>query len=135
MKNDLMRYFEKDRFAALVGIKLVEVEPGYAKAILEITDQHLNAVNIVQGGVIFTLADFTFAAAANSYGQVSLGINANISYFQPPKGKMLMAEAIEISANTKIASYSVDICGEDKELVARFTGMAYRKKDMINLAE
>ena len=91
MKNDLMRYFEKDRFAALVGIKLVEVKPGYAKASLEITEQHLNAVNIVQGGVIFTLADFTFAAAANSYGQVSLGINANISYFQPPKGKMLMA--------------------------------------------
>ena len=83
---------------AFVGIKLVEVKPGYAKANMEITDKHLNAVNIVQGGVIFTLADFAFEAASNSYGQVSLGINANISYFQPPKGKILIAEAKEISA-------------------------------------
>lgn len=128
-----MSYFEKDRFAAFVGLKLVEVKPGYAKVKMEITDKHLNAVNIVQGGVIFTLADFAFEAASNSYGEVSLGINANISYFQPPKGKILIAEAKEISANKKIASYNVDIYGEDKELIARFTGMVYRKKDKLNL--
>jgi len=133
MKNDIMSYFEKDRFAAFVGLKLVEVKPGYAKVKMEITDKHLNAVNIVQGGVIFTLADFAFEAASNSYGEVSLGINANISYFQPPKGKILIAEAKEISANKKIASYNVDIYGEDKELIARFTGMVYRKKDKLNL--
>ena len=133
MSNDIMSYFEKDRFAAFVGIKLVEVKPGYAKANMEITDKHLNAVNIVQGGVIFTLADFAFEAASNSYGQVSLGINANISYFQPPKGKILIAEAKEISASKKIASYNVDIFNEDKEIIARFTGMVYRKKDKLNL--
>jgi acyl-CoA thioesterase len=126
-----MNYFEKDRFAAFVGIKLVEVKPGYAKANMEITDKHLNAANIVQGGVIFTLADFAFAAASNSYGQVSLGINANISYFQPPKGRILIAEAKEISANKKIASYNVDIVDENKEVIASFTGMVYRKKDKI----
>lgn len=133
MSNNIMSYFEKDRFAAFVGIKLVEVKPGYAKANMEITDKHLNAVNIVQGGVIFTLADFAFEAASNSYGQVSLGINANISYFQAPKGKILIAEAKEISASKKIASYNVDIFNEDKEIIARFTGMVYRKKDMLNL--
>lgn len=131
MSNDIKSYFEKDRFAALVGIKLVDVKPGYAKANIEITERHLNAVNIVQGGVIFTLADFAFAAASNSYGQVSLGINANISYFQPPKGRILIAEAKEIFANKKIASYNVDIYDENMEVIARFTGMAYRKKDKI----
>lgn len=133
MGKDLMSYFEDDRFAAFVGIKLVEVKPGYAKAKMEITDKHLNAANIVQGGVIFTLADFAFEAASNSYGKVSLGINANISYFQPPKGKILIAEAKEISASKKIASYNVDIWGEDNELIARFTGMVYRKKDILDL--
>ncbi|GAB6156610.1 PaaI family thioesterase [Desulfosporosinus burensis] len=126
-----MSYFEKDRFAAFIGIKLVDVKPGYAKANIEITERHLNAANIVQGGVIFTLADFAFAAASNSYGQVSLGINANISYFQPPKGRMLTAEAKEISANKKIANYNVDIFDENMEAIARFTGMAYRKNDQI----
>ncbi|KJR48829.1 Phenylacetic acid degradation protein PaaD, thioesterase [Desulfosporosinus sp. I2] len=134
MSNDIITYFGKDRFAALAGIKLVEVKPGYAKANMEITDKHLNAVNIVQGGVTFTLADFAFAAASNSYGLVSLGINANISYFQPPRGKMLIAEAQEISATKKIANYNVDIYDEDKNVVARFTGMAYRKKDKLEFA-
>lgn len=133
MSNVLMSYFEKDRFAAYVGIKLIEVKPGYAKASLEITDKHLNAVNIVQGGVIFTLADFAFEAASNSYGQVSLGINANISYFQAGKGKILTAEAVEISASKKIANYNVDVFDEEGKIIARFTGMVYRKKDLLEL--
>lgn len=131
MSNDIMSYFEKDRFAAFIGIKLVDVKPGYAKAKIEITERHLNAVNIVQGGVIFTLADFAFAAASNSYAQLALGINANISYFKPPKGKILTAEAKEISATKKIANYNVDILDETMEIIARFTGTAYRKNDKI----
>ncbi|AFM40948.1 hypothetical protein Desaci_1971 [Desulfosporosinus acidiphilus SJ4] len=131
MSNDIMNYLDKDRFAAFVGIKLVEVKPGYAIARLEITDDHLNAVNIVQGGVIFTLADFAFAAASNSHGQVSLGINANISYFQPPQGKIITAIAKEVFINKKIASYNVEIFDEDEKIIARFTGMVYRKKDEL----
>jgi len=61
-----------------------------------------------------------------------LGINANISYFQSPKGKILVAEAKEVSASQKIASYNVDIFNEDKEIIARFTGMVYRKRDRLN---
>ncbi|MGI6119197.1 MAG: PaaI family thioesterase [Desulfosporosinus sp.] len=125
--------FTDDRFAALIGIKLVEVKHGYAKANLEITDKHLNAANIVHGGVIFTLADFVFAAASNSYGQVSLGINASILYLKPGKAKILIAEAKEISTSHKIASYTVDIFHEDREIIARFTGMVYRTKDRIKI--
>ena len=131
MNNDLMSYFEKDRFASFIGINLLEIRAGYAKAKIEINEQHLNALNIVQGGVIFTLADFAFAAASNSYGQVSVGINANISYFKSPQGKILTAEAYEISATNRLANYTVDIFDEDQEIIARFTGMVYKKRDKI----
>ncbi|MHB8124902.1 MAG: PaaI family thioesterase [Desulfitobacteriaceae bacterium] len=131
MSNKIISFLERDRFAALVGIKLVEVKPGYAIAKMEISDKHLNAANIVQGGATFTLADFAFAAASNSHGQLCLGINATISYFQPPKGKILIAEAKEISANKKLASYNVEIFDENKELFARLTGTVYRKNEKI----
>ncbi|MGC7873222.1 PaaI family thioesterase [Desulfosporosinus sp. SYSU MS00001] len=131
MNENIMSYLEHDRFAALAGIKLVEVKPGYAKANMEITDKHLNAVNIVHGGAIFTLADFAFAAASNSYGQVSLGINATISYFRPPKGCIIIAEAKEVSSSKKIGNYNVDVFDENKEIIARFNGIVYRKKDKI----
>lgn len=131
MNNDILRYFENDRFAAFVGIKLIEVKPGYAIANMKIDNIHLNAANIVQGGAIFTLADFAFAAASNSHGQLSLGINASISYFQPPKGKVITAEAKETFINKKIASYNVEIFDENRDIVASFTGMVYRKKDQL----
>ena len=35
-----------------------------------------------QGGAIFTLADFTFAAASNAHGIVAVGINVNITYLK-----------------------------------------------------
>lgn len=125
--NQIKEFLKKDRFAEYIGIELVEVKPGYALARVEITDKHLNAVNIVQGGVTFTLADFAFAAASNSHGKVAVGINVNISYFKSPKGKVLTAEAKEISANSKLASYDVGVYDEEKNLVAQFNGMVYIK--------
>ncbi|MGI6065408.1 MAG: PaaI family thioesterase [Bacillota bacterium] len=131
MENKIISFFDNDRFAKSVGVKLVKVAPGYALAQLEITERHLNAVNIVQGGATFTLADLAFAAAANSHGQISLGISANISYFKPPQGKILTAEAKEVSANHRLANYNVDIFDENKDLIARYIGTVYRKKDRL----
>ena len=49
---------------------------------MEISDIHLNSIGTVHGGALFTLADFTFALAANSHGIVTVAINANISYLK-----------------------------------------------------
>ena len=81
MNNDITGNVKDDRFAKYVGIELVEVREGYAVAELIVRDDHLNGVNSVQGGAIFTLADYAFAAASNSYGFITVGINVNISYY------------------------------------------------------
>ncbi len=116
MDRELIKNIENDKFAAFAGIKLIKVEPGYALTQMEITDNHLNGVNIVQGGAIFTLADYAFAAASNSRGNVTVGINATISYFKSPKGKVLTAEATEISGSKKICGYNVDVSMKIKTL-------------------
>jgi acyl-CoA thioesterase len=128
MSTDMMQYINNDRFAEFVGIKLVEVAPGYAKTQMEITDKHLNGVNVVHGGAIFTLADYAFAAASNSKGFVTLAINVNITYFKAPKGKVLVAEAKEISGEKRICGYSIDIIDENNDLIARFNGTGYTKR-------
>ncbi|HEY5556742.1 PaaI family thioesterase [Acetobacterium sp.] len=127
MDPDKIKFIKNDRFAAYLGIELVEVEDGYAVVKMEITDDHLNGVNTVQGGVIFTLADFAFAAASNAKGLVTVGINANIAYFKPPKGKLLIAEAKEIASSRKLCNYSVDIFDEDKDIIARFNATGYKR--------
>ncbi|HEX9062211.1 MAG TPA: PaaI family thioesterase [Clostridia bacterium] len=127
MNNDLIKLVENDRFATYVGIKLVKVEIGYAVTQMEISDNHLNGANIVQGGAIFTLADYAFAAASNSKGSLTLGVNANISYFKSPKGKLLTAEAREVSSGNKLCSYNVDVFDDNNDLIARFNATGYIK--------
>lgn len=129
MDSDMTRFINNDRFAEFIGVKLVSVEPGHAVAQMEVESHHLNGVGFVQGGAIFTLADYAFAAASNSRGNPTLGINANISYFRTPKGRLLTAEAREVSSTNRLCTYNVDVFDEDGELIARVTAMGYIKKE------
>lgn len=131
MLNKIKKFFEKDRFCAYNGIKIVEAKPGYAITKLEVTENHLNGVGVIQGGAIFTLADFAFAVASNTQGQVTLSINANINFFKSTNSKTVIAEAKEVSSNNKIVNYNVDVFDENKELLARVNVSGYRKKDKI----
>jgi acyl-CoA thioesterase len=122
---------DKDKFAKSVGIQLLEVAAGRAKASLKIDRQHLNAVGIVHGGAIFALADLVFAAASNSHGNIAVAINANISYLKAVSGGILTAEAKEVSRSQKLATYSIRVTDDDGDLVADFQGMVYRKKERL----
>ena len=116
-----------DRFAKYVGIRLVEVGKGYAVTELTLNENHLNGLDRIQGGVIFTLADYAFGAASNSHGITTVGINVNISYYKSPTGKVIRAEAREISSQNKICGYQVNVLDEDGSLIANVNGLGYSK--------
>lgn len=124
-------FFKNDRFAQHSGIELLDIGEGRAKAKMAINDCHLNGVNLVHGGAIFTLADLVFAAASNSHGTVAVAINASIWFVKAAKAGTLFAEAKEVSCNPKLATYSIQVTDEAGEIVALFEGMVYRKKDQI----
>jgi len=128
MNEEMIKTVENDQFAKLLGLELIKVDIGYAEVRMEIKSEHFNGVGIVQGGVIFTLADFAFAAASNDGGKVSVSVNANITYFKPAKGKYLLAKASEISSSRSLCNYSVDIFDEDNAvLVAKFNATGFIK--------
>lgn len=118
-----------DRFARHSGLEVAEVSPGYAKVRMPIQEYHLNGVGAVHGGALFTLADFAFAVAANSRGRTAVGINASIVYVKAARAGVLIAEAREISLNSKLGNYTVNISDENKDLIAVFQGTAYRKEE------
>ncbi len=126
----LKNYFQNDRFAALTGIRLLEADNGYCRAMLEIEDRHLNSANVIQGGAIFTLADFAFAVASNSRGQLALAINANISFLKAKSNGILFATAKEVTDPKRIGAYEVLVTDEDHAVVAQFNGIAYRKNEL-----
>jgi len=131
----IRNFFKNDRFAKHSGVELLEVSPGYAKTKMEVQDRHLNGVDVVHGGAIFTLADLAFAAASNSHGTVAVAINASIWYVKAGRQGTLYAEAREESRNPKLATYSIEVTDDSGEMIAKFEGMVYRKKDQIAPAD
>lgn len=129
---DVKEFFKRDKFAEYCSIELVEVSLGSAKAEMEIKEEHLNGLNTVHGGAIFTLADFTFAAAANSYGIATVAINVSITYMTAITRGKVTAVAREISRNPKLSTYTIDIFNEEGEVTAVFQGLAYQKKQSLD---
>ena len=122
----LQEIFRLDRFAAHVGIEIIEGSNGHARAKLVVQPHHLNGLGTVQGGALFTLADLVFAVAVNSHGVKATGLNASINWLKPAREGTLFAEATEISCSRRIATYSVRITDEQGTLVATFHGTGYR---------
>lgn len=131
--EDIKEFFAtRDKFAQYVGIEIVEVEKGRAKVKLDINENHLNGVNIIHGAVLFSVADYAFAIASNSHGNVAVAINANISFVKAVSSGTIYAEAIEQSKNPKLATYLINVTNEMGELLATFHGMVYRKKQKLS---
>jgi acyl-CoA thioesterase len=127
----MKEFFKRDLFCKHCGIELMEVSEGHASARMAVTPNHLNGVGTVQGGAIFTLADFAFAAASNSHGTVAVAINVNISFVKAINKGTLFAEAKETSRNHKLATYDVRVTDDTGGLIAIFDGMVYRKEKKL----
>ena len=130
--NAVLAFFNKaDAFASHNGMTITEVREGYAKAEMILQPYHMNGAGTVHGGALFTLADFAFAAASNSRGQLALSINSSISIFKGAKEGKLIAEAREVNNAPKLASFEVSIHNEAGNLLATFHGMVYRKSVLL----
>lgn len=128
---DLNQYLKEDDFSRHLGIELVEAVNGTAIARLDVAGYHLNIHKTVHGAVVFALADVALEAASNSHGIVAVSINANISYMKAVSSGLLTATAKEVSLNSTLGIYDIQITAQDGELIAVFQGMVYRKRQRI----
>lgn len=123
----LEQMLKNDRFANHNDIRLVSVGKGEATAEMLVAENHLNGVNIIQGGALFTLADFAFAAASNSRGRIAVASHASINFFRGVSSGKLTARASELSSGKTLATYTVDIVDEEGTKIAFFNGTAFLK--------
>lgn len=122
-----------DRFAAASGARLVEITPGAAVAVLDVTSAHLNAGGVCQGGAIFTLADLVFAALVNQGENLTFAINSTIYYHVSAReGDTLRAEGRVSCAHHRIPSAEVVVTNQDGVRIATFTGQAYVGRNPVS---
>jgi len=117
----------RDRFVQHVGIELLDAGEGRARARLQLAPHHLNGLGIVQGGAIFTLADYAFAAASNSRDSLAVALDTHMTFLKAARGGTLTATCRETGLNRRTAFYAVDVTGDDGTLIATFQGTAYLK--------
>ncbi len=125
------RLMSGDRWAAAAGARLEEVREGYARATMRLRANHLNGVAVAQGGAVFTLADFAFAAAANSHGTVAVALDTSITFARAATKGVLTAEAREESLSRRTSVCSVRVTDSNGTVIALFRGTAFRKEDPI----
>lgn len=131
--DTIAQQMREDPFACSLGIELLEVREGYAKAALTIQEHMLNFHGIPHGGVIFSLADAAFAAASNSHGQVAVALNVNINFLAAVSpGARLTAEATEEHLGRRTGLYRLAVTAEDGALVALAHGTVYRKDQPLS---
>lgn len=115
-----------DKFICnLLGVELVEVGVGTARAELTLRPEHMNGVGVCQGGVLFSIADFAFAAACNYAEEPVIGIEVSISYCKTVKTGKIVAEATEISRTRTTALAEVRVTDEAGTLLCVARGRGY----------
>jgi acyl-CoA thioesterase len=99
-----------DAAAQLLGIRLEEVRPGFARMRMLVRPEHVNGHAICHGGLIFSLADTAFAHACNSRNVATVAAGAEISFLSPAKlGEELEAVAVERALQGRSGIYDVEV--------------------------
>jgi acyl-CoA thioesterase len=118
-------------FARLMGVRLIEVDDGYALCEMEYTEAMDNIHGMAHGGAVFSLIDEAFEISSNSHGTVAVALNMNVTYVKPAtRNTVLRAESREINRGNKTATYQISVA-DDEGLVAVCQALAYRKKERL----
>ena len=124
-------FFGHDTYATeTTGIVIDSVGERSAVCSLDISSSHKNAYGGVMGGAIFTLADYTFAVAANFNAVQTVSVTSQINFLGMAKGKKLLASASLIKDGRTTCLYEVNVSDELGTKVAFVTisGMKLEKK-------
>jgi acyl-CoA thioesterase len=117
---------ERDKFARSIGVQVIEALPERAVCKLEINENHLNGLGLVNGGVLFTIADYAMAVAANANGSKTVTLNSTIDFIKSAKEGTLIAVAIPIKTGRTISRYKVEITLEEtSQLIAVLNATSY----------
>jgi len=117
----------KDSFSKWLGIELVDIKEGYSKIKMLVREEMMNGLNVVHGGIAFSLGDSAFAFACNSRNNLSLALETSISFLKPVfVGDTLIAEAKEVRNGRSTGVYLVEIKNQHEQLIALFKGTCYR---------
>lgn len=129
LKDIFHKVNSEDTFARLIRMKLIEVQPGFARSTLPITDQMVNIYQMAHGGAIFSVADQACEAAGNSFGEPAVALQHNIHFLAPGKsGDILEATAKVTNRSNRVGLIEFEVRNQEGLLLAIGQQLIYFKK-------
>lgn len=127
VRQAIFQQIDKEPFGRKFGLKLVDVQEGYARVEMRFTEDMENMFGMAHGGAIFSLIDAAFEVASNSHGTMAVALSMNINYLaSPQKGARLTAEAREINKTKRTAAYDIRATDDAGKLLASCQSLVYR---------
>lgn len=113
-------------FIKATGIVCSEMKEGYAKGEFEVKAEHLNPINTVHGGMIFTLADTIGGVAAASWGQKCTTVSSEIHYLSPTmNSKKLIAISDVLKRGKRMSTVETLIIDDKDTKIAKMITVYY----------
>lgn len=125
--EELRAFFEGDRFAMEQGIVIESADEQGAVCSLALRPDQKNAMGSAQGGLVYTLADFAFAVAANAANFGTVTLNSTIHYLKGVGEGKLTATARLKSQSRTVCVYEVEVTGPAGQPLALATMTGYTK--------
>lgn len=124
--------WREDNASKWLGMKIEEVRPGYARLSMAVTANMVNGHNLCHGGLIFTLADSTFAFASNSHNQRAVAAGCAIEFLAPAfLSDVLTAEGVEQALRGRTGVYDMKVTNQKSELIALCRGKSATIKGLL----
>jgi acyl-CoA thioesterase len=125
--------FAQDRASReFMQMQLVSCEPGRAVMRMTVREPMLNGHKICHGGLIFTLADSTFAFACNSYNLVAVAAGCSIEFLKPAYlDDVLTCEGVEQTLSGRHGIYDMRVSNQHGEVIALFRGKSAQIKGTV----
>jgi 2-dehydropantoate 2-reductase len=124
----LRQAIEASPLARALSIQFTKFEAGRATARLPGTTQLPNFLGYTHTGALFTLAEQTMAAVANSLGHVGLPLNCDVQFLNAADpAKDVIASARVIDTQGRIARVQVELT-QDNQTIAEVSEMVFLRK-------
>ncbi|MFC1967026.1 PaaI family thioesterase [Chloroflexota bacterium] len=120
---ELLAKGKDEPVAAFLGMRLVELKPGYARVSMLLKPEHMNFNGLVFGGIIMSLADHAFSYGSNSLSHPSVASQFNVHFINGAAvDDELMAECRVVRSGRRVGISEITVVNQDGKLVARATG-------------
>lgn len=129
----LNQLLEKNPFAQLLGMELLEVREGYAYGRMRMDEHFTNIYGGMHGGCSYALADTLAGVAASTYGNYVTTIDGKMNYLEAVKDTGYVYGEAEVQRQGgRIGVYTVKLMDENQKVLVTADFTYYRTGKVID---